>query len=253
VSGTRRERRETELAQRREQRQRQRQRRKPGNSGLPMLPISIGVLALVGLAVVVYAFVISPPAPPASDVRSPTQPAPYELADGSALGSAAAPLTIEIWSDYQCPACATLARSVNPLIIADYVEDGRVRLVYREFAFLGPESVEAAVGARCAARQDRYWQFHDYLFANQGGENAGGFTAPRLEMMARNSGVNVEEWNACRVDQQVRNEVAAEREEGQRKGVNSTPTLIVGDELVRGVPRDYASLTALIDEQLAGE
>jgi protein-disulfide isomerase len=251
MSGTRRDRREAELAERREKRQRQRQRQRQSARGqLPLLPITLGVLALAVVGVLIYAFVIAPPPPPVADVRSPTQPAPYELADGSALGALDAPLTIEIWSDYQCPACAQLARSVNPLLIADYVEPGKVRLAYREFAFLGPESIEAAAGVRCAERQGRFWQFHDYLFANAGAENQGGYSAGRLELMARNSGLDVDQWSSCMADPQVRSEVAAEREEGVRLGVNSTPTLIVGDEMLRGVPQSYPDLAALIDAQL---
>jgi protein-disulfide isomerase len=251
VSGSRRERREAELAERRDKRQRQRQRqRQPASGQLPLLPISLGVLAVAVAAVLIYAFVIAPPQAPVAEVRSPTQPAPYELADGYALGDAAAPLTIEIWSDYQCPACAQLARTVNPLIIADYVETGQVQLVYREFAFLGQESTDAAIGAHCAARQNRYWQFHDYLFANQAGEGQGAYSPARLEIMARNSGLDEAQWNACRADPQTRNAITAEREEGTRLGINSTPTLVIGDQLLAGVPQDYGQLRALIDEQL---
>ena len=158
-------------------------------------------------------------------------------------------MTIEIWSDYQCPACATLATSVEPRLVADYVEDGRVRLVYRDFAFLGQESTDAAVGARCAARENRYWQFHDWLFANQGDENRGAFSPARLEMVAQSAGLNLEAYRACRSDAQVRAEVAAETQRGQQLGVTSTPTLLVGDQPVVGVPL-YEALAEMLDEML---
>jgi protein-disulfide isomerase len=251
MSGTRRQRRDAELAERREQRQRQRQRKSRGGRQLPILPISIAVVAVGVIAVLVYALVISPPAPPTgADVRSPAQPAPYQLADGRALGQADAPLTIEIWSDYQCPACAQLAQTVEPLIVADYVQDGRARLVMRDFAFLGQESIDAAVAARCAERQDRFWQMHDYIFANHDGEGRGAFSQPRLEAMAQSAGLELEAYRACRADPAVRDEVAAERERGRQLGINSTPTLIIGQERIAGVPRDYSQLQAIIEDQI---
>jgi protein-disulfide isomerase len=257
MSGTRRERRETELADRRERRQRQRQRGKQAAARrYPILPITLGVLALAVVGVLVYALFLAPPAgDPGADVRSPSQPAPYELADGNALGSAEAPLTIEIWSDYQCPACAQLARTYEPMIISEYVEDGRARLVMRDFAFLGPESVDAAIAARCAERQGRFWQMHDYLFANHDGEGGGAFSQVRLEAMAQSAGLDLEQYRACRAEPVVRSELAAEIERGRQLGVNSTPTLIVGDQMVAGVPRQWEQLAALIDQQLeaAGE
>jgi protein-disulfide isomerase len=257
VSGSRRERREAELADRRDRRQRQRERSRQATARrYPVVPITLGVLALAVVGVIVYALFLAPPAgDPGADVRSPTQPAPYELADGNALGAADAPVTVEIWSDYQCPACAQLARTYEPMIISDYVEDGRVRLVMRDFAFLGQESVDAAIAARCGERQGRFWQMHDYLFANHDGERGGAFSQARLEVMAQSAGLDLEQYRACRTEPEVRQELAAEIERGRQLGINSTPTLIVGDQMVAGVPRQWEQLAALIDQQLeaAGE
>jgi protein-disulfide isomerase len=253
VSGSRRQRREAELAERREQRHRQRKRQgRAASGGLPLLPISLGVLAVAVAAVLVYALFLAPPsAPPAGDVRSPAHVTPAGLADGRALGDAEAPLTIGVWSDFQCPACGTLARDVLPLVIADYVTDGEVRLVFHDYAFLGQESIDAAVGARCAERQGRFWQFHDFLFANQSGEGRGAFSETRLEMIAQAAGLDVDQFRACVDEPGPRDAVAAEVQQGRTLRVVSTPTMFVGDERVVGVPRDYAEFTALIDRQLS--
>jgi protein-disulfide isomerase len=158
---------------------------------------------------------------------------------------------MEVWSAFQCPACGQLVETVEPRLVADFVQPGRVRLLYRDFAFIGQESIDAAVGARCAERQDRFWQYHDYLFANQSGENRGAFSGARLDAIAERVGLDLAAYEACTADPQVRQEVTADRTAGQQRGVSSTPSLYVADELIAGVP-NYEQLTALLEAALAG-
>jgi protein-disulfide isomerase len=242
---SREERRRAELAERRAKR---RGERVPRSRRFPLLPLSLGAVG-VGLAGLVAFAVLSAP-PAAEEVNAPAIPAPAELADGMALGPAEAPLTIELWSDFQCPACGAFTRQVEPLVIDEYVRPGRVRLVYRDFAFLGQESIDAAVAARCAARSGRFWQFHDYLFANQEGENQGAFNQSRLELIASAVGLDLATFRACQDDPTLAQAVAAERSAGQAVPVSSTPTLMVGDEKIVGVPA-WADLQAAIERQLA--
>ena len=103
-------------------------------------------------------------------------------ANGAApvLGDPAAPVLVEIWADYQCPYCGVMTHAMEGSILRDYVDTGRVRLGFRDFAFLGQESLDAAVAARCAGRQDAYWRYHDLVFASQQGENQGAFSTETL-------------------------------------------------------------------------
>lgn len=243
--GTREERRRAELAERRARR---RGERSPAGRRLPLLPLSLGAIGLGVLGVIAFAILSAPPA--VAEINEPQLPAPAELADGMALGPASAPLTIEVWSDFQCPACGAFARQIEPLLIDEYIRPGQVRLVYRDFAFLGQESIDAAIGARCAARSGRFWQFHDYLFANQEGENQGAFSQARLEAIASAVGLDLATFRACQDDQSVAQTVTAERSAGQALPVSSTPTLVVGDEVIVGVP-SWADLKAAIEQQLA--
>ncbi|HUG47426.1 MAG TPA: thioredoxin domain-containing protein [Candidatus Limnocylindria bacterium] len=241
---TRDERRRAELEDRRARR---RSRRTKQERSL-LLPLSLGAVAVGVVGIIVFALVTAPP--PAVDVRPPTVPSAYPLADGQALGRADAPLTIEIYSDFQCPACGVLANSVKPQLVRDYVDDGQVRLVYRDFAFLGAESTAAAVAGQCAAQQNRFWQYHDYLFANQQGEDRGAFSAPRLEAMAEGAGLELEGYRACVADPTVRQRVLDERAAAAAVPIQSTPTLVLdGEQQIVGVP-DYAALRAAIDERL---
>ena len=244
-SGRREERRRAELAERRARR---RGGRASAGRRLPLLPLSLGAIGLGVVGVIAFAMLSASPA--AAEINEPAMPAPVELADGLALGAADAPLTVEVWSDFQCPACGVFARQIEPLLVEQYIEPGHVRLVYRDFAFLGQESLDASVGARCAASTGRFWPFHDYLFANQAGENQGAFNQARLEAIASAVGLDLPTFRTCQDDPSVAQAVAADRSLAQAVPVNSTPTVVVGDEVIVGVPA-WADMKAAIERGLA--
>jgi protein-disulfide isomerase len=92
-----------------------------------------------------------PPVVPAL-VEDPSLPS-----DGYVLGDPEAPVTIEVYADFQCPYCQRFALMEGPRIVDTWVVPGHARLVFRDFAFLGEESRWAAVAARLAAEQDHFW------------------------------------------------------------------------------------------------
>ncbi|MBX3029980.1 MAG: thioredoxin domain-containing protein [Chloroflexi bacterium] len=188
-----------------------------------------------------------PPVRPANVVRDvPT--------DGQSLGAADAPVVIEVYEDFQCPYCQRFTFLVEPDLVETWVRPGHARLVFRDFAFLGEESRWAAVAARLAAEQDRFWPFHDLLFANLLGENVGSYTPDRLLLMGRMAGLDMEpfieglqvpaareRWAAIEAD--VRNANAT-------RGVNATPTVFVNG--VRVASPDLQTIDAAIRAALAG-
>jgi len=237
---TREERRRAELDERRARR---RDRRQAKERSL-LLPLSLGAV-VVGVVAIVLFMVAT--APPAGDGLERPAGGNYALADGQALGREDAPLTMAVYSDFQCPACGTFAETVKPSLVADYVSPGHLRLVYRDFAFLGAESMDAAVGARCAADQNRFWQYHDYLFANQQGENRGAFSSARLTAMAEAVGLDMDAYRTCIADPAQRQAVVDERAAASREGIASTPTLVIeGQSPIVGVP-DYSALRQALD------
>lgn len=242
---TRRDRRQAELAARRDKRRAARNR--PAQRS-PLVAITLGALALGVIAVVVYVLAQPPAGPITDDVRTPLVPAPYELADGRALGAADAPVTVEVWSDFQCPACRRFAEEIEPSLVDEYVRDGQVRLVYRDLAFLGPESIDAAIAGRCAEQQGRFWQMHDFMFANQSGENRGAFAPVRLEQIAQSAGLDLDTYRTCRADQSVRGAVTAETAQGGAAGVNATPTISVDGRLLQ--IGSYADLRNAVEAAL---
>ena len=202
----------------------------------------VGVVGVVLIGGLVLLQGTAPAAVDSANLITPKSTVPIALADGRTLGKADAPVTLEIWSDFQCPACGQYAEVVEPELIAKYVTPGVLRIVHKDAAFQGArvgaaydESVEAAAGARCAAEQGRYWPFHDWLFANQSGENKGAFADARLRAMATAVGLDVVAWDACRATGEQQTAVRAETAQGVANGVNSTPTLYINGEAIVGV------------------
>jgi protein-disulfide isomerase len=196
-------------------------------------------------------------APAASSLPAlvaPSEPEPSSLANGRSLGRADAPVTLVVWSDYQCPACAALVRQVQARIVSDFVVTGDVKLVYRDYAFIGQESVDAAVAARCAADQGNFWSYHDYLFWNQGGENAGGFDRAHLDAIAEAVGLARPTFDRCLDSPTKVADVSADTAAAQAAGVNYTPTLQIGPTMMPGAPLtddQYDVLRKVIERSVA--
>jgi protein-disulfide isomerase len=174
------------------------------------------------------------------------------LADGTALGRPAAPVTVEVWSDYQCPFCGQFARSYLPRLVDEFV--GAVRILAQDIAFLdrgaSTESSDAAAAASCAARQGRFWAFHDLLMWNQSGENAGAFSDRRLQAMAARADLDVGAWNACRVAGSTTRSVADRTGRASALGIVSTPTLVINGRAIVGLPKTYDMLAEAIRDTL---
>jgi protein-disulfide isomerase len=218
-----------------------------------MVLFTVGALAL-GAIIVAIALLQQKSAPASSnELTSPVARVPAGLSEGRSLGTADAPVTIEIWSDFQCPACRALAVDVEPSIIAAYVVPGDVKLVYHDAAFQGQrgdprydESVQAAAAARAAADQGRFWQMHDWLFANWNGENKGAFSAERLTAIAGAAGLDGSAYAAAMAVGDKQAAVKDETQQGVAVGVNSTPTLFINGTRFTGAPT-LDQLSALIE------
>lgn len=213
-----------------------------GPSPILLITAIVGGLGVVLLGALVMLQGNSSAKVDAAGLIAPTSATPIALADGRSLGKADAPVTLDIWSDYQCPSCGQYARIVEPALIRDYVTPGTLRIVYHDAAFQGArskasfdESVEPGAGARCAASQNGFWAFHDWVFANQSGENQGGFSDARLRAMATSAGLDVAAWDACRATGDQQAAVRAETTQGVANGVNATPTLIINGESIVGL------------------
>ena len=209
---------------------------------------TVGGLAAAVVLIVILFIANRPPAPLIS-VLHPAATTPPSLEHGRTLGSSDAPVKMDVWSDFQCPFCGQFWTTVEPRLVSTYVAPGDVQLIYHDYTFLGQESVDAAIAARCADQQGKFWEFHDYLYANQGTENSGAFAPARLTQFAEAIGLNMTAWSACLQDPTIAQANQAEPTQGKASGISGTPTILVAG--VKVASYDYASISAAIDAALA--
>jgi protein-disulfide isomerase len=169
------------------------------------------------------------------------------------LGDANAPVTVIEYADYQCPFCERFYTQTESAIKNEYVKSGKVRLVYRNFAFLGPESKDAAAAAECAKDQGKFWLYHDALFAAEGldgKEHNGNLNKDLFVKLAKNVGMDTNTFAQCYDSKKYVELVDKQTAEATAAGVNSTPTTYVNGTQVVGA-QPYATFKAAIDQALA--
>ncbi|HEX8024747.1 MAG TPA: thioredoxin domain-containing protein [Candidatus Limnocylindrales bacterium] len=214
----------------------------------------LSTLVAVALGAVVIAVAWKPAGPARELVAGPTAYA-ADLTDGSVLGKTSAPVVMQLYADFQCPACKQFVTAELPKLVTDYVVPGTLRIETHDIDVLGKgaadESLNLAVGAACAAEQDRYWPFHDLVFWNQGRENRGDHDAAFISSVAGEAGVDLASWNSCIGRSDVAQAVKSATAAARQAGVQYTPTLVLNGHTMVGVP-SYTDLRALIDQLAAG-
>lgn len=205
--------------------------------------ITIGLI-VIGAAVVVLVIVLpsviqafQPPATPAPVVA--VDPGDHPNPKDNSMGDPNAPITIEEFSDFQCPYCAQFHEQTEPLLRKYYIDTGKVHFIYRSMGNFvsdnvarggGPastESQDAALAAYCAGEQNKFWEMHAYLFGNRVGENAGSFTPERLKEIASKAGLNTDQFNSCFDSGKYRDRVQQDEKDGKAAGVTGTPSFLV--------------------------
>jgi len=188
--------------------------------------------ALIGLAVVTGA---GRTVQPASDIVA-ARVQGSAVMDGFALGAGDAPVTVDLYEDFQCPACRMWRESVFPSLLANEVSDGTVRIVFHDMAFLGNESILAGHAAFAAAQQNRFWDFWSTVYANQGQrENAGAYTLDRLTTMASELGLGLQQFSNDMSSPAADASLVSARASASDLGVQSTPSLVIGGQVLTGL------------------
>lgn len=181
----------------------------------------------------------------------PSEETLKQLADeGPSLGDPRSPVTIMEFADFQCPFCGKFFQTVEPAIIERYVKTGKARFVFLDFAFLGPESEWAANAALCAEEQRKFWEYHDYLFLHQQGENEGAFNKQNLKAFARAvGGIDGKKFDTCLDADAHLTQIRATAEAGRTLGVNGTPATFINGRMVGGA-QPLAAFATVIEEEL---
>ena len=155
-------------------------------------------------------------------------------ADPLALGDPDAPVVMVSYSEFQCPFCGRYARETEPELVERFVDTGVLRIEWRDFPYLGEESLVAAAAARAASEQGEFWSFHDRLFADQSQPNSGRLTATFLEGIAAELGLDVEQFRRDMSSAETMSAIDADFAEALSVGVNGTPAFMINGEPVFG-------------------
>jgi protein-disulfide isomerase len=151
-----------------------------------------------------------------------------------AKGADDAPVVMVMYSEFQCPFCGKFARDTEPELVERFVEDGTLRIEWRDLPYLGPESLQAAVAGRAAAEQDAFWELADALFADQAPPNSGRLTEERLVEVASGLGLEAEQFRADLADEELVAAVRADVDEAVGFGVTGTPAFFVNGQVIMG-------------------
>src|SRR5690625_814556 len=209
-----------------------------------LIPVLIAVIAIVLVTIsIVVASRDSEPAADATDspvaeVQAPEAPhtlemARFEEADQLAAGPLEAPVTLVVYSDYQCSCCARWAADTGP-VMHEYAEAGDLRIEYRDITVFGPESERAALAAYAAGLQDHYLEYHDALFEGGTERPANELTEEALIATAGELGLDTEQFAADYNSSEVADAVERNVQEAVDIGAFSTPAFLLGGRPIVG-------------------
>jgi len=174
--------------------------------------------------------------------------------NGQHLGDPNAPVKLDAYEDFRCSACLYYTQSVEPQIIQNYVETGKVYYTFHFFIVIdGNDGTDAssrsANAALCASEQGHFWDYHDTLYANQITEDASLFTDARLVTMAENLKLNMTAFNQCYQAKKYASVVQNDITQGVKLNITGTPSIFVNGTLVPS----FQQTTQAIDTALTGK
>lgn len=185
-------------------------------------------------------------------VRAP-QPRTYTQQSGNVLGDPNAPVAFVEFGDFQCPVCLNTYLNVEQQLIEEYVNTGKMSYTFQAVGYLDrgtTESSRSAEAAYCAGDQNKFWEYHDVLYANQGAENSGAFNDNRLIAFAETINLDMDAFSSCLMSGEKAAIVDQAETAALAVGADATPSFLVNDVMLRGY-RDFAELKAQIDAALA--
>ncbi|MGW0737266.1 DsbA family protein [Streptomyces sp. NPDC002851] len=164
--------------------------------------------------------------------------------DTLAQGKADAPVVLIEYADFKCGYCGKFARDTEPDLVKKYVEDGTLRIEWRNFPIFGAESEAAARAAWAAGQQGRFWQFHEAAYAE--GVKEKGFGADRLKALAKEAGIeDLDRFERDRGSDAAKQAVGKDTEEAYKLGATSTPSFLINGRPIAGAQPDEVFTQAI--------
>ncbi len=222
-------------SERKSKRQERREKIKRQEMRNKLLAIGLSVVGVLFIALVI----ISTRQPTAEVVA--IDPGTHPNANDNSMGATDAPILIEEFSDFQCPYCKSFHEGTEPQLRQYYIDTGKVRFVYRSMGnFVSDniarstgrpakaESQNAALAVYCAGDQNKFWEMHAYLFANNMDvEDGDAFTDKRIKSIAEKAGLDTEAFNGCYDSDKFEERVQQDAADGEAAGVKGTPGFLL--------------------------
>ncbi|MEK6953525.1 MAG: DsbA family protein [Candidatus Micrarchaeota archaeon] len=170
------------------------------------------------------------PAPTQAPAQQPNAPT-FKLEGAPTKGKADAPITIVEYSDFQCPYCQKFYSQTYPSILTDWVESGKAKFVFKHFPLtqIHPNAQKASEATECAKDQNKFWEFHDKIFENQGA-----IAITDLKKYAADLKLNTATFDKCLDGGEKAAQVNADLQEGIANGVTGTPSFFVNGQNIVG-------------------
>jgi protein-disulfide isomerase len=207
----------------------------------------LGAIVLVGVAALSY--VATKPKQAVRDVDNTLDTANTGPAQGYLLGKVDAPVKIQEFADFECPACGNFSIVTEPDVRSRIITPGLANVTYYDFPLtMHRNTLAASNAAACADEQGKFWPMHDRLFQAQTEWNGEATDAPKpfFKRYAQESGVDVTKWEGCYDARRYQKRISANLAEGLRLGVNRTPSFVIGGKLYSGLI-SYDALKATVD------
>jgi len=199
----------------------------------PSFGIGIGVIASI-VIIVFFVYGQNIIKTPTSEITQNTQNTGqkvtlHTITDNSSpiLGSNDAPITMIEFGDYQCFYCHKFFTNTESDIVKNYVETGKVKIIFKDFTIIGQDSVTAANAAHCAQEQGKFWQYHDTLYNNWSGENTGWASATNLGNLAKQVGLDEDKFNQCMTQAKYMSVVQGSVADANSLGLTGTPDFFI--------------------------
>lgn len=172
------------------------------------------------------------------------------------VGNPDAPVVVAEWFDYQCPFCKRFESDAIAQLMTDYIKTGKVKLVLKDFQFLGADSQTAGLAARAIweVAPDKFYEWHKAMFGKQDNENGGWGNKSDVLALAQSLGIDsvkVEQLMTSKATE-YQKEMDADKAEGGAFGINGTPGTIIGKQLISGA-QPYSAVKQLVDLALEGK
>jgi len=143
------------------------------------------------------------------------------------LGNENAPVTLIEFGDYQCFYCNKFFHSTEESIVKNYIDSGKVKMIFKDYTIIGKDSVTAANAAHCANEQNSFWKYHDILYNNWNGENTGWASSENLLKFASDAGLNNDEFSKCVIASKYSSIVTNSNQDAKDLGLTGTPGFFI--------------------------